>query len=796
MGSKSQRKKEQFAQRRNEKRKRQQAKRRLETRGKQENSRGPQLGIAPLAEIPLVSNARHRQRLAQQVPQSWPGELPEDAAIFDDAALAKLLPELTPQVSAVREALQDALASRGDDALKRVSAIPRSSPLSEWRLFLRGLIDWLAGASAKAGDTWKRLDPERRPGRIATAMMIALRHDLEHATPCQGQPESSPTTSTWDRFDDAQLYHGKLLRRVRFDRAALRVAEAGVNVPEEAKELLLGPRKIHWLKQFIAEYEDTEPELATAMAQVALRRAYAQTYCNLFDEAARKIRGPRHDRRNLLLTFFFYNRFTSDSLTQQKADRALKEYLTRDLPQNESLSAPLRDAIASQIHLNEALFLMQPADGDLMFNLNFGASKNTKEIRNHLLAAVKAVPGHSAVYKTHVNWINSKLDYDRIVKAEQSRLKDELADVMRRWSQGAPDETEPRLWLVDYLLENEQLDEARPHVEFLAASRQDHPRVRATPWKWQLLEAMRLCRRKAWLADVPARLDEAEKTWPAWLPMDWLPYFKAAWTLRTGRTEAFEDERRRICEKSGRVRDSLADACLMLSAAQLMRATPAELKPLRAAADQALQRIDSLPLADLFETGSFFWDLHRVQLLYPAYRLQGKAVGKALFGRLGKNPALVLQGLDDARTQQAVLWGSEYRFWSNGYETKFPSFFSKPATQRHPVFAAARLNALLKERYAWGIKKHQELGPLLRAAAAAERDVYHRHWFLEMADQLDDRLAQELKRSFSSPFGNLFGFGERDAEEDDLGFDPNCDCSECRAARQAQQQTSASDQLF
>ena len=68
---------------------------------------------------------------------------------------------------------------------------------------------------------------------------------------------------------------------------------------------------------------------------------------------------------------------------------------------------------------------------------------------------------------------------------------------------------EPRLWLVDYLLENERLEEARPHVDFLAASRQDDPRVRATPWKWQLLEAMRLCRRKAWLADVPARLDRS-----------------------------------------------------------------------------------------------------------------------------------------------------------------------------------------------------------------------------------------------------------------------------------------------
>ncbi len=797
MGSKSRRKKEQFAQRRNEKRKRQEAKKRLETRGRQEKSRGRQLGFGRQDEIPLVSNARHRQRLAQQVPQSWAGELSEDAAVFEDAALTSLPPELVSQVTAVREALQDALASRGDDALKRVSAIPRSSPLSEWRLFIRGLIDWLANESAAASETWMRLDAKRRPGRIATAMMIALRSDLEHATPLQEPTESAKPSdeaaiaSTWDRFDAAQLYHGKLLRRVRFDRVALRVAEAGLKTPEESKELLLGPRKIHWLGRFVAEYGDTEPDLTAALAQAALRRAYAQNYSNVFDDAIR-LSGPRYDRRNWLLTFFYYSRFAQDAAAERRAERALDEYLNRDLPQNESLPAPLRDAIASHIHLNEAMSLMRPAGGGGMFGLLFAAPENSKDIRKHLLAASKSAPGHSAVYKAHFDWINSKLDNERIKKPERTRLEAELADVMQRWSQGAPDQAEPRLWLVDYLLENERLDEARPHVEFLAASRQDDPRVRSTPWKWQLLEAMRLCRRKTWLADVPARLEEAEKLWPVWLSQQWLPYLKAAWKLRAGRIEAFEAERQSTCEAAGRTRDSLADACLMLGAAQLMRATPSELKPLRAAADQALGRIDSLSLADLFETGSFFWDLHRVQLLYPTYRLQGKTIGKALFGRLEKNNKLILDGIDDKRIQQAVLWGSEYRFWPNGYDTKFPSFFSQPAIQRHPAFAAAKLNAILKERYPWRIEQNKELGPLLRAAAASAPDAYYRHWYLEIANRLDDLLAQESQRFSGSPFGDMFGFANDEEEDDDLGFDPDCDCPKCRAARKAHEQASSS----
>ncbi len=795
MGSKSQRKKQQYAQRRNEKRKRQQqVKKRLEARGRQDHARGRQSEIDRRTEIPLASNARHQQRLARQIPQAWPDELPEDVAVFDDAALASLPPEL----ASVREALQDALASRGDDALKRVSAIPRGSALSPWRLFIRGLIDWLADESAAAGEAWKRLDPERRPGRIAAAMMMALRSDLEHAAPLPGQPASAESgdqrqTPDWGRFDAAQLYHARLLRRIRFDRPALRVAETGLSTPEESKKLALGPRKIHWLARFIAEYGDTEPDLATAVGQTALRRAFGQNYSDIFDDVIRMFTGPQHDRRNLLLTFHYYSRFAKDPSAERKADRALSEYLNRDLPQNESLSPALRDAIASHIHLNEALSSIRLVGGGPMFDLFFAAPEDPKVIRNHLLAAVKAAPGHSAVYKAHVGWIRSKLDHDRLTKPQQKRLEDELAGVMQSWSQGAPEEAEPRLWLVEFLLENERLDEARPHVDFLAASRQDHPRVRATPWKWQLLEAMRLCRRKAWLADVPARLDDAEKLWPAWLPKQWLPYLKAAWVLRTGRTEAFEDERRRICEESGRVRDSLADACLMLGAAQRLRATATELKPLRAAVERALQQIDSLPLADLCETGSFFWDLHRAGLVYPAYRLQGKTIGKALFGRLENNDKLVRDGSDDEQIQKAVLWGSEYRFWPNGYETKFPSFFSKPAVQRHPAFAAAMLNAILKERYPWNLKKHQELVPLLRAAAASERDAYDRHWFLELASQADDLLAEESRRFAGSPFGNLFGFGDEDDEDDDdLDFDPDCDCASCRAARKAHEQASSS----
>jgi hypothetical protein len=807
MGSKSQRKLD----RKRKKLKEKQKKRSEVLARRREIQIGPEV---------VGRNARHRARLSQQVPQAWPGEIVEDAALFDEGALAGLAPDLAEQARTVRAALQDALELRGDDALKRLSAVSRTSPLSEWRLFVRGLVSWLANETDAANEAWKRLNPARRAGRIAAVMTASLRSDLEQLSPALNSPpgrqqaEDQPGAASppaESELDGQQLYHAKLLRRVCFERAALRVAEAGLNVAEESKELLLGPKKMQWLRAFLREYEETEPELAAALAQAALGRAFAQNFGDLFEEALRSFPGPKHDRRNRLLTFFYYSRFGNDPTASRKAASALEGYLKSDLPQNQAISTPLRAAIASQLHLNQAQMLIQPAGvGGMLGQTVFGRLPEPKEdargIRNHLLAAVAANPTNSLAYAAHVDWLKAKLDDERLAKQEQTRLEAELADVMSSWSQGLPQAVEPRLWLVDYFLENERLEEARPHVEFLSTARQDDPRVRATPWKWQLLLAMQHSRRKATLAKVPPRLDEAEALWPAWLPKQWMPYLRAAWALRNRHVESFEEQRRQICQQSGLARDSLPDACQMLGAAQQMGVASAELKPLRAVLDRALKEIDAAPLATLLETGSFFWDLHRAQLLYPAYRMHGRTIGKALCARLAKaaGPTLEgvpLDGIQDARVAKAVLWASEYRFWPSNYETKFPPLLSANNAQQNPLFAAARLNATLKETYPWNAEKCRELGPLLRAAAQTERDAYYRHWFVELADQLDDALARKSSPLAGSPFGDLldgiFGGEEYDDDDDDWDDeDSPCDCPKCRAKRAKQQAFASNTKPF
>jgi hypothetical protein len=781
MSTRSQRRKEKHKKKRQEK-KEQQRKR------QEEAQRAP---YTRTPDMPMGTNARHRQRLMEQAPKAWPSELPEDVAVFDEAAFAALPLELAEQALAVREALQWACDSRGEEAVKCTAAIPRSSPYSEWRLLVRGLVSWLAGDANSASEAWQRLSPERRPARIATAMMNSLRTDLDqiHLSQPSGTAAENAASDWSARLDEPLLYHAKLLRRVRFDRSAIKIAEAGLRLPEETKDLLVGPRKLHWIQRFAAEYRDTEPDLIAALRQAALQRAFSQNYVDVFRDAASMVPGPAHDRNNLLLRFFYFMRFANTERKEKEAERYLERYLKEDLPKNTSLSEPLRAAITSQIHLAEANVLIQPKR-EGFFGFMWDSFEDTKGIRKRLKASIEAYPQNRAAHKKSAAWIKSTMDDDRMTQKEREPHIEELAQVMTAWSQHLPDDVEPRLWLVDYLLENEQTEAAKPHVDWLAASRQDDPRVRATPWKWELLEAMRLCRRKTWLADVPQRLAEAERLWPGWLSKLWLPYFHAALALRASNKAEYETQRERIVQESSVTRDSLADACMMLGAAQHMRVPAGDLKPLRTPVDQAVKDLGKLSDAELLAVSGFFWDLHRTQLQYRAYRMHGKKIASEILARLKDKPRRIVEHLDDPEIHAAVLLCSEVRCFEQSYDLKYPAWFANRNVLAHPMFVAAKLNAFLKYRFHSLNDGYAQLAALLRDAARSERDVYYRFWFASLADELDDVLAKEASR-FSGfgfgPFADMFGGDDEgdDDDEEDLPFDPDCNCPDCQAARRA-----------
>lgn len=108
--------------------------------------------------------------LLDVAPVAAPHERAEDQAVFDADFGLRLAADLQAEAALVREALD--LTARGEPhaALDRLADIGRKSPYAEWRLFVRGLVAFQRGDRGAAREAWHRLEPGRRPARIAAVL--------------------------------------------------------------------------------------------------------------------------------------------------------------------------------------------------------------------------------------------------------------------------------------------------------------------------------------------------------------------------------------------------------------------------------------------------------------------------------------------------------------------------------------------------------------------------------------------------------------------------------------------------
>ena len=123
-----------------------------------------------------VESPEARSRLA---------EIAADQAVLHPDRSKPDSPQVALEAARVRQALE-ALETRDDTkALELVREIARSSPLSEWKLFVRGLAAFYRRDSAEAQANWDRLDADRAPFRIVKRL-----RNLEAGKPAIAGPGS------------------------------------------------------------------------------------------------------------------------------------------------------------------------------------------------------------------------------------------------------------------------------------------------------------------------------------------------------------------------------------------------------------------------------------------------------------------------------------------------------------------------------------------------------------------------------------------------------------------------------
>lgn len=93
-----------------------------------------------------------------------------DLAVVRPEESPRSLPQIRQEALLVRSALEALEAGRDDEALQKLQPIGRGSPLSDWRLFVRGLAAYYRGDDEQMRAAWDRLEPGRFAERIASRL--------------------------------------------------------------------------------------------------------------------------------------------------------------------------------------------------------------------------------------------------------------------------------------------------------------------------------------------------------------------------------------------------------------------------------------------------------------------------------------------------------------------------------------------------------------------------------------------------------------------------------------------------
>ncbi len=722
-----------------------------------------------------------RRELVRKPPPRTGGTGPEwvpvaaaDEPLVDAAIVSakvrqeELDPSLRPAAEAVVKAIEHVAAGEDAAAIGQLSSIPRSSPYAQWRWFVRGLIAHYGGDTQAAEANWAKLDSQRRPARIAAALRLVA-HD-NHEQP----PATDSVRVAARRLADLQRLRPALAAARQLVVSAKR-QRPGRGRGGDSPEKLFGPDDVSRLMALRDGYRKLEPKFLREFELACVRTCFFQPYADVFRMMTDRIPGPPHDPRWDLLASLYHNQFQDGS---RDAVTYLKRYSETDASKSKGIQRDVVNAIISTVWLKHANELMEKAARRFPFGGRDPADDD-KVIEAAFQQAIRAFPANRDAHQTHVAFLTEQLESSGLTAKQRQAIENRIIAARQNWVAGVPDEVEQRIALIDHFLAQDDLGAADTHIGIVAAQRSDNPHVTALPWKLKLRQAMRLAKQKRNLPQAGEALGDAEALWPQWLPMDWLPFLRAALSIR-GDDASRGEELLESIRQSGRFPEVTFDALWFGAATQMN--LPAEfVRPLRAAIDTHAKNAARLSLDDLVSLGGTFWDLERGGIMYRGFRGHGSKFGKALRDRL----KLKSSARGDQRFLDACFWAASHGHWlSQGADKSLAAI--KQLSSSKPLADAVLLRGLLTDTYFhYQVQQHTELIERVRELAVKQTDPYYRHYLRSLVDQAEQlqRKAADQRGRFPRWMGFDSGDEYQDDDEDDFEADDLCDCPECRAAR-------------
>lgn len=684
-------------------------------------------------------------------PVAAPEELAEDRAIFDAIARAGLPEPLRAEADLVCDALD--LCARGESAaaVERVGGIGRKSPYADWRLFLRGLAPFHQGDLATAREAWSRIDPSRRPGRIASALAGAWQevtgptaHEQrsESFPDPKGLPEPPSEISAAAR--DAAL---GLMRRASLMAAAHEIVTVRHRDPEQLVSASQAALMIRFEKQYRSLDPDFVATFTAACRELALEQPDVQTFAALCDGTA----GPPDDPRSNRLRFLHFGRFIG---AEQERIQAAREYIDRDLPRLTHLPAPLRAALASVMLEQAAVSLLgrDNAPGGLIFITSDDARRAERLLRE----ALERCPGNRLAHEALIDLLESGFDQD----SPQSAGEAAVIAAKEACVAAFPDQCDHLLDVIDHCIDHGAFARAEPLVRALADQRFDDLLARATPWRFHLERATWLAKKTGAHPDLRVALEMAIASWPVWLSRQWIAFLEAALLLREGDHSGFEAA---VTDARAGCPEQLRADAMLAEALERLRVSAADVEPIRQALARGADEIGiDGPIEPLTAVACLYHDLERSGLMLSTTSHSADQIGKALCKRLGgaatwKLGRLLSGGGDRLPVEQPTFWAAfdwlaDHDFFGTVKASREPRWLGNLA-DTHPRGAAAVLDWL--ERTApeklLGRRPRKRL-TLVEQAAGREADPIVRARLAEVAREVHSTIVAEEHRKRQKRF--------------------------------------------
>jgi len=406
-----------------------------------------------------------------------------DEAIVDSQRAQPRDPAMAAQVALVRQALVQVEQGADAAAIELLKDIPRTSPLSDWRLFIRGLSAFYLRDAERCADNWRRLDAKRPAWHIAQTLRAAA-----------GELADTETTAS------VAACRQKLMR-----------------TQQGAAEIAVVRRLVtHWQegdwRSFMREFRSlrqthakTHPKLIQSIVDLTWKRAVRDDNVQLLNMLSGVGPAPPLDPH------WYRARALSMGGTLKTWNVGEGERLwtahAAELAVSEQLSASERPVAAALIYRHLARCIARCVVD--AYESPYGPGPDAERIVERCREAV------ARYYRKSIE------SYDGLESAytelagfhDLDEEPDKAAAVFRRLIAKMPDHYEAHLYLANYHLEREETAEAEPHA---AAALRIKPRDRRTlSLKWhQQLVGIRCLTKKRQFDAARQALEQASESVP------------------------------------------------------------------------------------------------------------------------------------------------------------------------------------------------------------------------------------------------------------------------------------------